>query len=51
MKGLESVFESLQSRIDELQKQKKSDQEMETKKELNALETRNEQLEKEKLII
>ena len=51
MRGLEKVFESLQARIDELQKKRKDDHDKETKKELNALETRNEQLEKEKLIV
>ena len=52
IKGYEKVCEGLQARIEEKEEaMKKSDQIRESKKELNALETRNEQLEKEKMII
>merc|ERR1712012_363616 len=51
IKGLEKVMETLEARIEDLLKQKKVDFDKETKKELHALETRNEQLEKEKMII
>ena len=51
MKGLESYFETLQAKIDELQKKRISEHETEVKKELIGLETRNEQLEKEKMIL
>ena len=51
MKALEKVFEELQARIETLQTKKKSEHDRETQKELNALELKNERLEKEKMII
>ena len=51
MKALEKVFEELQARIETLQSKKKSEHDRETQKELNALELKNERLEKEKMII
>merc|ERR1712066_1137497 len=51
MKGLETYFETLQAKIDELQSKKKTEHETEARKEIMGLETRNEQLEKEKMII
>ena len=51
MKGLEDYFETLQAKIDELKSKKSSEHETEVKKEVMELETRNEQLEKEKMII
>ena len=51
IKNLESYFETLQAKIDELQTKKISEHETEVKKELIGLETRNEQLEKEKMIL
>ena len=51
MKALEKVFEELQARIETLQSKKKSEHDRETQKELNALELKNERLEKEKMMI
>ena len=51
IKGLEKMFETLQAKIDKLHKEKNSEHEKEARKEIMGLETRNEQLEKEKMII
>lgn len=49
MSGLEKVFETLQQRIEELQKKRKVETEHENKKEVRELETKLEKLEKEKV--
>ena len=51
IKGLEKMFETLQAKIDKLNNDKNSEHEKEARKEVMTLETRNEQLEKEKMII
>ena len=51
IKGLEKMFETLQAKIDKLNNDKNSEHQKEARKEVMTLETRNEELEKEKMII